>query len=158
MNFLNKLFGKNDKVKSYRSRDNISIETDERYDASMSGDFNRMLKHLYEKGDPIDTHFLYLNLIRSLYSRRKEPDARTLFKKLAIEHIEKFDIIRGPLLKDMGVLSQVLTFQYLATVYTEDNEYEKAIAVCEKAFSFGLNDGTKSSYEGRINRIKKKMQ
>lgn len=146
MGFLNKLFGKKDEVKSYHSQEGVLVESDE------------LLKQLYKTRDHVDTHFLYLNLIGQAYNHRDEPDARALFKKLAPEHIEKFSTIRGPLMKDLGVLPQVPTFQYLATVYTEDGEYENAIAVCENAIAFGLNDGTKSGYQGRIERIKKKMQ
>jgi tetratricopeptide (TPR) repeat protein len=157
MGILDKLFGKTDKVKSYCMRDGDFVECDERYYASHSGDFDRMLKQLYTKGSLIDTHFLYLNLVGQAYARRKEPEMRSLFKKLALEHVEKFSSIRGPLLKNFGMLPHVPTFQYLATVYTEDGEYERAIEVCEKAIAFGLHDWTKGDYSARIERIKKKM-
>ena len=39
------------------------------------------------------------------------------------------------------------TFQDLATVYTEDGEYDKAIAVCEIAIAFDLHDWTKGDYK-----------
>lgn len=154
MGFLDKLLGKKEEFKSYHSRNGVLVECDERHKAFLSGDFSRMLKQLYKKGDPIDTHFLYLLLIGQAYNRRKEPEMRALFKKLAAEHVEKFGTVRTPLIKDIGLLPRVPTFQYLATVYTEDSEYEKAIEVCEKAIAFGLDDGTKSGYQGRIERIK----
>jgi tetratricopeptide (TPR) repeat protein len=157
MGFLNKLFSSKNEVKSYHLQDGTPVECDERYNAWCSGDFNQMLKQLYKKGNHVDTHFLYLQLISQAYARRKEPEMRALFKKLALEHIEKFDSIRQPLTKNCGILPRVPTFQYLATVYTEDEEYEKAIEVCEKAIAFGLSDGTKGDYQGRIERIKKKM-
>lgn len=158
MGFLDKLFSGKNEVKSYHTRGGALVESDDRHQAAFSGDFNRMLKQLYNKGDPIDTHFLYLGLVGQTYSRRKEPKARELFKKLAIEHVEAFDTICRPLMNEFNILPRVPTFQYLATVYTEDGEYEKAIEVCEKAIAFGLNDGTKGGYEGRIERIKKKMR
>jgi tetratricopeptide (TPR) repeat protein len=158
MGFLGNLFGNKDKVKSYYLRDGALVESDERHKALNSGDFDRMLKQLYKKGDPVDTHFIYLQLIDQAYSRRNVPEMRALFKKLANEHVEKFDSIREQLIKEIGILPRVPTFQYLATVYTEDNEYEKAIEVCEKAIAFGLNDGTKGGYQGRIERIKKKAR
>ena len=158
MGFLGNLFGNKDKAKSYYLRDGALVESDERREALNSGDLDRMLKQLYKKGDPVDTHFLYLQLIDQAYSHRKEPVMRALFKKLAIEHVEKFDSIREQLIKEIGILPRVPTFQYLATVYTEDCEYEKAIEVCEKAIAFGLNDGTKGGYLGRIERIMKKAK
>lgn len=141
----------------------------------ISSDFNRMMKQLYKKGSLVDTHFLYLQLIDQTYARRKEPEMRALFMKLAFEHIEQFDYIKKALLKDFKLrevelgrfedknglsarFPHVPTFQHLATVYTEDKEYEKAIEVCEKAITFGLSDWTKSGYQGRIERIKKKIK
>ena len=61
--------------------------------------------------------------------------------------------------EDMGgTLPRVTTFQHYATVLTEDGEYEKAISICEKALEYGLHDNTKSGFEGRIERIKKKAK
>ena len=157
MGFLDKLSGKEEEFKSYHLRNGVLVESDERHKASISCDCSQMLKQLYKKGDPIDTHFLYLHLIDNAYSRRKDPEMRALFKKLATEHIDIFSSLRVPLLKEMETLPHVPTFQFLATVYAEDGEYEKAIEVCEKAIAFGLDDNTKSSYKGRIERIKKKM-
>jgi tetratricopeptide (TPR) repeat protein len=156
MGFLGNLFGNKDKVKSSYLRDGALVESDERHEAVNSGDCDRMLKQLYKKGDLIDTHFLYLQLIGQAYSHRKEPEMRARFKKLANEHVEKFASIREQLIKEIGILPRVPSFQYLATVYAEDGEYAKAIEVCEKAITFGLNDGTKGGYLGRIERIKKK--
>ena len=48
-------------------------------------------------------------------------------------------------------------FPYLATVLTEDGHYDEAIEVCRKAINFGLDDGTKSGFAGRIERIRKKQ-
>ena len=147
MALFDKLIGKKDEVKSYRSREGVLVNCDD------------LLKQLYTTKNRVDTHFSYLNLITQTYNRRDEPDARALFKKLALEHIEKFHSIRAPLQKQgFGKLPHVPTFQYLATVYTEDGEYEKAIEVCEKAIAFDSHDWTKSDYIGRIKRIKKKMQ
>ncbi|MFU8815520.1 MAG: hypothetical protein ACNA7W_09250 [Pseudomonadales bacterium] len=53
-------------------------------------------------------------------------------------------------------LPRVPTFQKYATLLTEDGEYGTAIEVCRRAISFGLEDGTKAGYEGRIARIEKK--
>lgn len=145
MSLFDKFFGKKAEPKYYQSREGIKVQ------------LHKLLKQLYEKRDPIDTHFSYLNIIGQLYRSRKDPETRELFKQLALEHIEKFDSIRGPLLKDIGMLPHVPTFQHLATVYTEDGEYIKAIEVCEKAIAFGLHDWTKGDYQERIKRIRRKM-
>ncbi|MEX2110724.1 MAG: hypothetical protein WD802_08995 [Gemmatimonadaceae bacterium] len=47
------------------------------------------------------------------------------------------------------------TFPKLATVLTEETEYDRAIEVCEFAIAQGLSDGTAGGYSGRIARIRK---
>jgi beta-galactosidase GanA len=59
--------------------------------------------------------------------------------------------------KSNGSLPKVLTFQNYATLLTEIKEYKKAISVCELSLSYNLNDGTKSNYQGKIERIRTKL-
>ena len=78
---------------------------------------------------------------------------------IAEMHIAEFPQIVGPLEKDMdGVLPRVSTFQHYATLLTEQSKFDRAIEVCETAIRFGLHDGTKAGFEGRIDRINKKRQ
>jgi len=163
MGFFGNLLGSKEKAKPYIDKDGQPAKLDE------------LLELLNKAKGLVNVHFSYLSIINQTYSRRKEPEVRELFKKLALEHIEKFSSIRGALLRDFNLHEDELghyhdkegrsskflhvpTFEYLATVYTEDGEYEKAIEVCEKAIVFGLHDWTKSDYQGRIERIKKKAQ
>jgi tetratricopeptide (TPR) repeat protein len=163
MGLFDRILGKKDEVKSYYSREGVLADLED------------LLKQLYATKKRVDIHFSYLNLIEQTYNRREEPDARALFKKLAVEHVESFGSIKKALLKDFklreiepgryqdkgGISARfphIPTFQYLATVYAEDGEYEKAIEVCEKAIAFGLHDWTKGDYQARIERIKKKMK
>jgi hypothetical protein len=147
MGFLDDIFGKKGEVKTYHSRDGTPTKLDD------------LLVEIYKTKKRIDVHFSYLNLVGQTYNARIDPEARALFKRLAMEHIDMFSKLRAPLLKlGGGTFPHVPTFEYLATVYTEDGEYEKAIEVCEKAIAFGLHDWTKSDYAGRIERIKKKAQ
>jgi len=57
-----------------------------------------------------------------------------------------------------GTLPRVSTFQHLATVFTEDREYEVAIQVCESAIAFEISDGTKGGFHGRIAKIRRKQE
>jgi len=61
MDLFDRLLGKKDEIKSYHMRQGVLVESDERHKASISCDYNQMLKQLYKKGDAIDTHFLYLH-------------------------------------------------------------------------------------------------
>jgi len=138
------------------------FKADDRFEAWTSGDLNKMLKQLYKIGHPIDTHFLYSNIVREAYKQRADPQKRTLFKKIVTEHISVFSALRPVLyVKSNKVDSEVIlssapAFVNLATVYTDDGEYAKAVAVCNMAIDFGLRENTKGGYQGRIERIKKK--
>ena len=138
------------------------VLADERRKAYLYGNLESMLVQVYKEGDPVDTHFLYLSIVQITYKQRKDKKMREIFKKIASEHVSKFDTLVTPLRNSdvtmKGKLPGVPTFQYIATVYTEDEEYEKAIKVCEKAIKFGIEDGTKTGFQGRIERIRKKSQ
>jgi hypothetical protein len=140
-------------------------ETDDRFhswtSALASDGIGEIIKQVHKQGHPIDTHFLYLNIIESTYKQRKDPQMKNLFKKMALEHISVFDLLEPVLYYKSGNnedarLPRVPTFQYLATVYAEDGEFAEAIEVCKRAIGFGLEDGTKGGFPGRIERIKKK--
>jgi hypothetical protein len=60
-----------------------------------------------------------------------------------------------PLVRDLGVVPRVPTFQNLSTLLAEDGDHQQAIEVCEKAIRFGLSDGTKGDFPARIERLRK---
>lgn len=141
---------------SYTTRLGKSVKTDKIFDAWTSGDLKKMLKVVNLQTNPIDRHFLLQNIVSETYKDRKNNSSRELCKKYASLYLEEFENIAPALKKDMGELPKITTFQNYATVLTEDKEYDKAIEVCKKAIQYNLHDGTKSGYEGRIERIKKK--
>jgi hypothetical protein len=49
-------------------------------------------------------------------------------------------------------------FKMLAIMLEEDGAYDQAVAVCRTALDNGLEDGTKTGFEGRIKRILKKKE
>ena len=66
-------------------------------------------------------------------------------------HLREFPDIAPALKEDMGgTLPRVSVFQNYSTVLTEVEEYDKAMSICNKAIEYGLHDGTKSGFEGRI--------
>jgi len=112
--------------------------------------------------DLVTRHFLLQEIVRHTYKHRADPEMRSLCRKYSELHLAEFPMIAAPLRGMIGgFLPRVLTFQNYATVLTEDGEYEKAIEVCQRAISYGLDkdlsDGTKSGYRGRIARIEKRM-
>jgi hypothetical protein len=123
-----------------------------------------MVRELKTKTNPLDRHFLMLNIEGLAYRDRKaDPKKRELFRSIAETHLAEFPVLARALRKDLkdvleGGLPSVPTFQKYATVLTEDGEYRKAIEVCQQAISYGLDDGTKAGWEGRIERIRRKME
>ncbi|HEC32195.1 MAG TPA: hypothetical protein ENI41_06870 [Deltaproteobacteria bacterium] len=162
MSWLSFLFGKKPQPEKKESteftlRQGKSVPGDDAFRAWTSGDLNQMLKAVSTKTNPIDRHFLLQSIVDATYKLRKEEKYRKICIEYAEKHLQEFPSIAPVLKKDMGgTLPRVTTFQKYATVLTEDGEYEKAISVCEKALEYGLHDNTKSGFEGRIERIKKK--
>lgn len=121
-----------------------------------------LLKALEADGDnPTDRHFVYNSLIELYYKQRDDRDD-------AIENCIKYckeDIDRiGEFLDEWGdgpgnpEAPRIPAFRRLAIIYERRGEYQEAIAVCERALDFGLSDGTKGGFEGRLERIMKKME
>ncbi|MGX5915263.1 hypothetical protein ACR0ST_11070 [Aliidiomarina sp. Khilg15.8] len=112
---------------------------------------------LSDESKPLARHRLYQQITEASYKDRDDANSRTAFKYYAEQHISEFDAIKKPLKKqNNGKLPQVSTFRNLANVLVEDGEYDEAIAVCQQALSHGLKDGTKTGYQGRIERIEAK--
>lgn len=111
---------------------------------------------LQETDDALARHRLYQQVIEHCYRGREEDAVRYALIHYAQAHIAEFDEISKPLKKQNGgKLPQVATFKHYAAILTEAGQYDEAIAVCEKALSYDLKDGTKTGYQGRIERIEK---
>lgn len=111
---------------------------------------------LEETQDPLARHRLYQQIIDVSYRNRNADDYRAVLHHYAREHIDEFATI-APLLKQQnaGKLPQVATFKHYASALSEVELYDEAIAVCQQALEYQLKDGTKSGYQGRIERIHK---
>jgi hypothetical protein len=142
---------------SYTIRSGDVVKTDHAFDAWTSNDLPKMLKTLSERTNPVDRHFLLMGIVEETYKRREDPEMRKKCKEISELHLKEFPDIKPSLWREVGEVS-VPTFEKYATVLTEDGEFEKAIEVCNSAIGFKLKDGTKSGYEGRIERIKKRIE
>ena len=136
------------------------VPADEVFEAWTSGDIDLMVRALNYKTNPVDRHFLLMNLCKQAYmARKRDPAMRDLACRVGFQHVEEFPSLVKPLRRDMGgFLPRVPTFQNLATLLTEDGKYEEAIAVCEAAITHELSDGTKGGFAERIQRIRKTAQ
>lgn len=144
--------------KKYVFRNGEAREADSVFEAWTSGDLKAMLSQLDQKTNLVDRHFLLMNIVAQTYKHRDDPAMREVCYKVSQMHIDEFPRIKPALKRSLGVIPRVPTFQQFSTVLTEDGRFDEAIAICQKAIQFGLHDGTKTGFEGRIERIKKKQK
>jgi hypothetical protein len=137
-------------------REGRSKPADAAFDAWTSGNVQHMIKALSLKTNPIDRHFLLMNLFQKAHRlRNAKPEMRALARRVGLQHVNEFGTLRAPLVRDLGFVPRVPTFQNLATLLSEDGELEAAIDVCEKAIEWGLSDGTQGDFDARIDRLRK---
>lgn len=138
-------------------RQGKTVPADEVFEAWTSGDLKRMLAAVKTPTNPIDRHFLLMAIVDQTYKQRKDAKSRSLCIRFAEQHISEFARIAPALKKEhAGTLPRVSTFQKYATLLTEDGDFDRAIEVCKTAIAYDLVDGTKSGFESRIDRIRKK--
>lgn len=53
---------------------------------------------------------------------------------------------------------RVHAFKRLAIIYKKQERYKEAIGVCKKAIRYDMRDGTKSGFEGRLERLKRELE
>jgi hypothetical protein len=130
---------------------------DEVYFAMLDDDLDKMLSVTELNTIPKNRHYLLQSIVNQSYKLRKEEKYKNICINFSEQHLKEFDAISPYLInKYDSTLPRVSTFQNYSTLLTELGEYEKAIDICRKAISYGLKDGTKACYLGRIERIKKK--
>ena len=140
------------------------------------------------QNNPIDLHYTYNHLIDLYYKQREtRSDALKLCIYYCLKDIELFPKFKKASIEQDFVIKrklqrlfahdksefkryekeikeykwnppQIPSFKRLAIIYEKMGKYEEAISVCEKAIRYGLTDGTKIGFEGRIEKIKKKMK
>lgn len=142
----------------YVLRNGELTAAEDNFQAWTSGNLDDMLSAAQSDTNLIDRHFLLQSIVAETYKRREDEKFRGLCVEYSEKHINEFSNKIATALKDDmdGYLPRVSTFQYYATLLTELGDFKRAIEVCENAISYGLSDGTKSGFQGRIDRIKKK--
>jgi hypothetical protein len=143
--------------KKYVFRNGEAREADSVFEAWTSGDLNAMLSQLDRRTNFVDRHFLLMNIVAQTYKHRDDPGMREACHKVSQIHIAEFPRLKPALKRSLGVLPRVPTFQQYPTLLAEDGRFDEAIAVCEQAIKFGLHGNTKTGFEGRIERIKRKQ-
>ena len=143
----------------YMHREGKLQPADEGFNAWMSGDLGRMEEALKGRANNVDRHFIYLQICKAAYKGRSDPNVRAKFLRYAREHVASFPKLLPSLKREFnGRLPRVPTFQQLATVLAEEGDFDEAIEICKLAMGYGLVDGTKSGFQGRIARLERKRE
>jgi tetratricopeptide (TPR) repeat protein len=141
---------------------------------------------LKRKTNHIDLHFTYNHLIDLCYKRRDEGpkwiercinyclEDIKIFPEFKKEYLEEekarmLKLANSPFtnkkerkkyLKEAEAVTfnlRVPSFQRLAIIYDNQGRYAEAIEICQLALDYGLQDGTKVGFEGRIEKLRKKV-
>ncbi len=118
-----------------------------------------LYKTLKTVSDAITRHDIYTQCVDMAYKKRSgDQNMRERVVTWAEAYIKEFPDLKNLIFEQLkNAPDQVLIFRQLAIVFEENQEYEKAMDICEKAMAHGLSDGTKTGYTGRIKRLKRKM-
>jgi hypothetical protein len=144
--------------KSFTIRGGKSVPTDAVFVAWTSGDLKQMLRALGQRTNLVDRHYLLLRVVEETYRLRSDPTMAAECARVSEIHLAEFQQIAPALKAEFeGLLPRVSTFQNYATLLTEQGNYERAIWVCDLASYYGLDDGTKAGFSGRVDRIHKKQ-
>jgi hypothetical protein len=124
-----------------------------------SDDMDQMLKAAKTDLDPADRNQLLTDIVAKAYKERKDLKMRKIFHRFARIHVEELPKL-APALKEQhgGELPPIPTFKDLAIALEEEKRYDEAVSVCEQAVAFDVEDGTKTGFTGRIERLRKKKQ
>ena len=108
----------------------------------------------FEDWSATSTHFTYNELIDVYYKQRD--DRKDALEK-CIEYCQKDIEIADDFVSEFGDVPRIPSFKRLAIIYEKQARYEDALAVCDQALEIGTTDGTKGGFNGRKDRIRKKM-
>lgn len=109
----------------------------------------------YEDGSATSTHFTYTALIDVYYKQR---DDREDAIEKCIEYCKKDIEIADGFVDEFGEVPRIPSFKRLAIIYEKEEKYKDALGICDQALELGTSDGTKGGFEGRKERLRKKMR
>jgi tetratricopeptide (TPR) repeat protein len=122
--------------------------------ALMSGNVDDMISTLDKTQDPILRNALLGQIITEYYRQRADADAKEAFYRFANLHVEEIPGVLEALEKNgQERPERIETLKMIAIAMEQDGRFDEAIEMCQKALSFGLQNGTKTGFEGRIDRI-----
>jgi hypothetical protein len=122
-----------------------------------SNDLKQLLAVADEVQDPVDRHLVLSKIIDQTYKKRSEAAMRPILLEKGRQYLALFPSLYPTLKAEFGdSVYQIPVFKQMAIALDEDGEYNKAIGICRTAIKYDMEDGTKTGYSGRIERIQKK--
>jgi len=107
-----------------------------------------------EDGSATSTHFTYNELIDVYYKQREDREDAI---ENCVQYCKKDIEIADEFVAEFGEVPRIPSFKRLAIIYERQERYADAIAVCDQALEIGTTDGTKGGFEGRKDRLRKKL-
>jgi hypothetical protein len=109
--------------------------------------------------DPIQRHLLLTKIIEKTYKHGSDVSMKKIFHRFARIYFNEFpDLAPALKSKHRGSLPDIPTFKLCAMVFEKEENYEPAMAVCKMALEYGIDDGTKTGFSGRLKRLQKKQK
>ncbi|NIM89639.1 MAG: hypothetical protein GTO17_01680 [Candidatus Aminicenantes bacterium] len=120
-----------------------------------------LLKALKAKDDnPIDRHFTY-NLLIKLYIQLQDERKDALEKCIYYceEDIKQLPEFLDAWKEEHGDMShlRIPAIVQLAKIHEKNEEFQKAIDLYSLGLELGLDDDKKEGFQGKVNRLKKKL-
>ncbi|HDS1199829.1 TPA: hypothetical protein QDZ95_003373, partial [Shewanella algae] len=104
----------------------------------------------------IEAHDALLAVISECYKQRKNSKYLQLGQEYDTAYSALFAASREKVLsKSPKAEFKGTGFMQLSTLCSDAGRFDAAIALCNKAIEYGLEDGTVTGFEGRIKRIEK---
>jgi hypothetical protein len=110
--------------------------------------------------DSGERHRLYTRLIETAYRNRRESeeDLNTAMT-LSTQYVDEFDSLKQAVVETMEEGDRIVpVFRMLAIMLEDARAYDQAVDICRQAQAHGIEDGTRTGFEGRIKRLMKKKE
>lgn len=122
-----------------------------------SGNIDEMISILDETNDPILRNALLGQIVSEAYRQRSDEDVKKVFYQYARQHVDEIPGVLAALVeKGQDQPESIDTLKMLAIALEQDGRFDEAMEICEKALSLGLQNGTKTGFEGRLARLTRK--
>lgn len=145
------------KTRGRRSIDKAKPAGNQYPEILSSTDLEALMNALSKTTDNVARHDIYHRIIELTYPLRKDETQGKIFFEYARNYMAEYPKMHPALdAHFQGEWPEIPAFKKLAIALEEIEAFDEALAVCNLALKYNLDDGTKTGFYGRINRIEKK--